>query len=357
MGAQVARLQRAVEECGGNKLHLDPLEILGGGEQQELVLQVTHAPIDDARGALLTDYKVGSQLKVTQLATLSGLEPLAHRYHEKMRSQWPSSYRFQVHKRTWQVRVASDDSFGPEQVCLLQLASSPDDRTLDNVKQDVEDAQVAAAYAQRFNLQQQQADIGADAGNPDNAMGSTYGQTFGQSLEQVECSMPTVKVAAPVACEVIFSGYPSMVPIGVACTLIPYAEKEVQKFVFDGHSDEFLELPQAYFHYAAFASGGKEYICDIQGVEHDDGSFVLVDPCVLKAGLPTIRHLVGVAVNGHVQEEFSNNGPTVERFDALHPKCSQLCKTFDPMRRSAQRNGKGMCGMGTCGMTFAKCGR
>lgn len=69
--------------------------------------------------------------------------------------------------------------------------------------------------------------------------------------------MPTIKVAAPVACEVIFSGYPSMVPVGAVCTLTPYAEKDVQKFVFDGHSDEFLELPQAFFHYAAFSSGGK----------------------------------------------------------------------------------------------------
>merc|ERR1712070_372212 len=128
-------------------------------------------------------------------------------------------------------------------------------------------------------------------------------------------SVPRVRVAAPVACEVMASGYPSMVPVGTFLTLTPYAEKDVQKFIFDGMTEEFSELPQGYFHYAAFSSGGKEYICDVQGVEDDNGCFLLVDPCVLRANLPTVGDLVGVAVNA------STDGPTVERFDTLHPKC------------------------------------
>lgn len=134
--------------------------------------------------------------------------------------------------------------------------------------------------------------------------------------------------------------------------------KEVQKFVFDGKSEEFREVPQAYFHYAAFSSGGKEYVCDIQGVEDDEGNFLIVDPCILKAGLPTVGDIIDVATNGNIQAAQVASGPTAERFDALHPKCCQACKAFDPLRRSAQRNGKaGMCGMGTCGIAFTKCGR
>jgi len=350
MGAQVVRF------CGedAKNLYPDSLEFLQ--DPQELVLRVVHAPIDDPRGAHLTDYKVGAELKVVELLTLNGFDALGWRYREKTRQQWPASYRFQVAKRCWQVRVTPDDHSGPDQVCLLQMSASPDARTLDHAKLDVDDAQTAAVYAQRFNLHQQQYVSGALG--PEAPAGEATDPLAVNVVSPEDGAMPTIKVAAPVACEVIFSGYPSMVPVGAVCTLTPYAEKDVQKFVFDGHSDEFLELPQAFFHYAAFSSGGKEYVCDIQGAEDDDGSFLIVDPCMLKSNLPTVRDLIGVAVNGQIQGEFSSSGPTAERFDALHPKCCQACKAFDPHRRSALRNGKaGMCGMGTCGMTFARCGR
>merc|ERR1719265_490915 len=117
--------------------------------------------------------------------------------------------------------------------------------------------------------------------------------------------MPSIRVAAPVACEVIHSGYPSMVPVGTVCTLTPYSEKDVQKFVFDGQTEEFLEIPQAFFHYAAFSSNGKEYVVDIQGTEDDDGSLLIVDPCILKAGLPSVRDLMSVAAKGDVTAEPS----------------------------------------------------
>jgi hypothetical protein len=262
------------------------------------------------------------------------------------------SYRFQVSKKSWHVNVV--DSNGCEQVCVLQMASSPDERTLENVKLDVDDSKTAATYAHRFNLQQMQAlDGGAGPEAAVPADGTTQPET---AIE--DSSIPRVRVAAPVACEVMASGYPSMVPVGAFLTLTPYAEKDVQKFIFDGMTEEFSELPQAYFHYAAFSSGGKEYICDVQGVEDDNGCFLMVDPCVLRANLPTVGDLVGVAVNAQTGGGLSQHGPTIERFDTLHPKCCQACKTFDPQRRSAQRNGKvGMCGMGTCGINLARCGR
>jgi hypothetical protein len=358
MGAQAARLPAAIRECAGEGFSPDAaLELIQGTDSLEVVLKVVHAPIDDTRGARLSGYEVGEELKVIKLSTIDGLDPLGWRYREKFREQWPQSYRFQASKRCWQVRVTSDSSLGPEQVCLLQMSSSTDDRTLEHVQLDVDDARVAAVYAQRFNRHQLQAlDAVSEPQGPQE--NPTFESIEFASHDQVDQSgMPSIKVAAPVACEVVHSGYPSMVPVRTFCTLTPYAEKDVQKFVFDSQSDEFLELPQAYFHYAAFSSNGKEYVCDIQGVQDDDGSFLIVDPCVLKAGLPTVRDLVGVATNGNVPGELSGSGPTAERFDALHPKCTQACKVFDPHRRSAMRNKAGMCGMGTCGMTFAKCGR
>jgi len=368
MGAGVARVRVAAQEClGGNPgtLSQESLELFQPSDDQELVLRVVYAPIENSSGAHLTGFKVDAEahLMVSHLTYISGLDTLGWRYREKNRQQWPMSYRFQAPKKSWHVKVV--DSLGLEQVCILQIASSPDERLLENAMLDVDDSKVAATYAHRFNLQQMQAISGAagpqapqapDAAAGPEALVSVAVQAI-SDLVIDDGSAPRVKVAAPVACEVLASGYPSMVPVGTYLTLTPYAEKDVQKFIFDGISDEFSELPQAYFHYAAFSSGGKEYVCDIQGVEDDNGCFLLVDPCVLRSNLPTVRDLVGVVANTH-SEVQSISGPTVDRFDTLHPKCSQACKTFDPQRRSALRNGKvGMCGMGTCGMNFAKCGR
>merc|ERR1719326_2429059 len=201
MGSQVAR---AVRECGGQKLYPDALELLHSGDSEDLVLRVVHAPIEDSRGARLTDYKVGAELKVAQLSTLHGLEPLGFRYHEKIREQWPASYRFQVSKRCWQTRVTPDSYVGSEQVCLLQMASSPDERTLEYAKLDVEDARVAAVYAQRFNLHQSQSI--RDAAGPEADMGLATDAPSADDASLEHSGMPTIRVAAPVACEVIHSG-------------------------------------------------------------------------------------------------------------------------------------------------------
>jgi len=354
MGAQVGRVHDALRECGGENLHTSVLTSLDFNEVQEFVLRVVDAPIDDSRGACLTGYNVGDELKVVQFSTVNELNPLGWRHQEKTRPQWPHTYRFQVPKRSWQAMVVPDNSAGSQQVCLLQMAASPDERTRENAQFDVEDSKVAAVYAQRFNLHQQNTVAGMGMADPKDSAAVAATSTMDDETALIENgTFPTIKVAAPVACEVIASGYPSMVPVGAICTLAPYAEKRVQEYVFDGQSDEFSELPQAYFHYAAFTSGGKEYVCDIQGVEDDDGSFLIVDPCILKADLPGVRDLIGAVAN--VQSEPSKNGPTVERFDTLHPKCTQACRVFDPQRRSAMRNGKvGMCGMGACGLRFAK---
>lgn len=340
----VVQVRAAVRECLGEG-HSGALELFAS-DDQELLLRVVRAPIEDSRGVQLSGYTEGQNLRISELFSEPGLHSLGWRYRDKTRPQWPMTYRFQASKKSWHSTAVDEHGYG--KACLLQMAASPEERTIGNALLDVDDAKVAASYAHRFNLQQLQACGGV--GGP---------EASAPDLEFEDESLPRVKIAAPVVCEVLASGYPSMVPVGAFLTLAPYPEKRVQKFVFEG-AEDFMELPQAFFHYAAFSSGGKEYVCDIQGHQEDDGSFLFVDPCILRAELPTVGDLVGAVVNnGQRQVVPTSMGPTVERFDALHPRCSQACKTFDPQRRSAQRNGKvGMCGMnGACGMNFVKCGR
>merc|ERR1712070_237357 len=97
-------------------------------------------------------------------------------------------------------------------------------------------------------------------------------------------------MGAPVACEVVASSAPDILPRGAACTVTPYQQPEVVKFVFDG-ADEFSEVPQAFFHFAAFATGGQEFVCDIQGAEDDNG-FHLIDPVVLREDTTNVKQFL-----------------------------------------------------------------
>merc|ERR1712032_903349 len=90
---------------------------------------------------------------------------------------------------------------------------------------------------------------------------------------------------------------------------------------------------------------GKQLVCDIQGADEDGGDFVLLDPCILRTNLPGVSDLVGT-VAPNTKTEAS--GLVADRFDALHPTCAQMCKTFDPQRKSAKRN-VGLCGA-ICGL-------
>jgi len=305
-------------------------------DDQALVLRVAAAPIEASCGAYTSSFSVGEQLCIEKLDTLPGLEPLSFRFRERDRASWPSSHRFQSLRRTWRVNVVGTASKRP---CVLQMTIVPVMRTLDNVDLDIDDARDSISYATRFNLHQQRQQEAEGGDTP-----------------------PCLRVAAPVACTVLHTSFPAMIPVGTACTLIPYPLMEVQKYVFDG-SEDFQELPQAYFHYAAFASNGKEMVCDIQGGELDTGDFLLIDPCVLRTELPKVSDLVhAVAVNAvaaATSERAGTTGasssralgPTAERFDALHPRCAQVCRGFDPQRRSVKRNA-GACGMigGACGL-------
>lgn len=310
---------------------------MGGSEADALVLEVVLAP-EESQGAIPTGLKVGDILEVTSLETPAGLEPLAFRYRESIRSQWPDEYRFQALRRAWQVCVS--DGFGEKaEPLVLQLASRQEDRTIECVQLDLEDAQAAASYAHRFNLYQGQyaKENAAMAGN-----------------EQI----PQVKVAAAVGCKVMSSHMPAMIPVGAHCSLSAYPYREISKLVFTG-SEDFLEMAQTFFHHVTFSSGGKELVCDIQGFEERDGSLLLLDPCVLRTQKMTVGGLVAGAVAGKAgvaEEHASSNclGPSTtsmrDVFDKLHPKCGQLCKVFDPHRGSVKRT------FGVCGVDVTTCG-
>mmetsp|Transcript_159758 Transcript_159758/g.508530 ORF Transcript_159758/g.508530 Transcript_159758/m.508530 type:complete len:292 (+) Transcript_159758:104-979(+) len=205
------------------------LGLTSSSSNQALVLRVEKSTTEASLGAVLGGFRVGDTLALDHLRVPDGFEPLGARFREGTRSRWPETYRFQVSRRSWRVNVRSES--GTVQSCVLQCAVLPQERTLANAELDFVDAGDAVAYASRFNSHQQQ-------------------QAEGETA-------PTVKVAVPAVCSVVESCFPAMIPQGTACTLTPFPDVDVQKFVFDG-TEDFLELPQTFFHYAAFSSNGQK---------------------------------------------------------------------------------------------------
>jgi len=285
----------------------------GGRGEEAIVLKVVHAPMptDESIGTRCLKYKQGDVISISTMHTPAGLEPLNDRARSSARL-WPQQYRFKAHRRFWSATATS--SSGVREIVVLQMASSPEDRSLDNAKLDVEDALLAGNYAHRFNVSP-----AVTGGN--------------MSPDEVR----NIKVAIPVVCQVTSSQFPAMVPTGTLITMTPYRWDEVQKYVFEGN-EEFSELPQAYFHHAAFSSGSKHFVCDIQGTEDDAGDFIIMDPCILRSEKPTLTGMAGSVVPPVMAAANQGSAPTYQRFDAMHPRCSQLCQVFDGERKVAKRN-------------------
>lgn len=304
----------ALSQCGFRMEHFS-LGAVADVDSQELMLEVLSTAADQSQGARPSRLKEAQMLQVISLKSPSGLEPLGFRYRDEVRSLWPDEYRFQASKRAWQVHLAQADR--PEGF-VLQMASRNQERTADAVALDMEDSLKVSSYAHRFNL---------------------YSREHAREAGFVD-HIPKIEVAAPVACRVVKTYLPALLPVGAVCMLFPYADKEVKKFVFDG-TEDFLELSQAFFHHAAFSSGGKELLCDLQGVEEEDGSLLLIDPCILRGNKVTVGNLLKGAVREDNYGEAACLGPVVspalQKFDVLHPKCAPLCKAFDPHRSSANR--------------------
>jgi len=240
---------------------------------------------------------------------------------------WPTGPRFHSAQRFWGAKVVSSDGAGgfEEHWCLLQVAVNPQDRTGENARADIEDAREVAGYAHQFNAQTASY-CGAD---------------------DVE-SVPNVKVCAPVACEVIGSTVAGLANPGETVLLAWYPSPQVKKFVFDG-SEDFLELPQAFFHYVAFLSGGRENVADLQGVEDGDDIY-LVDPVLLRSTQATLAGLLGTVLAGDPEPRLEpERDPGDLRFEQWHPRCGELCRAFDPTRRSAHCRKH-------CGINLPTCG-
>lgn len=323
--------------CSGACLekHLLGDTIFSNGMQTEMtpeakvVLRIDHAPIHDAVGAHVSGFKCGDEIILRNLSHANDLDVLNWRYREQVRAGWPQSYRFQVPRHKFAVTAQSRDK--RETACILQMPQVASERTVENAQIHVDDAALVADHAARFNLQ----------------MVKSIGCNGIVSIGDPGEAVPTVKVCAPVACEVVSTSYPDMLPKGAACTLTPYRHQEIRKFVFDG-SEEFLEVPQAFFHYVAFVSRNEEFACDLQGVQDDSGVFDLLDPVVLSADKGNVTQFLSSFTApqraGLTLKEGPLFGPTECRFEALHPKCGQLCHTFDPNRRGVKGK-KGFCGL------------
>jgi len=309
------------------------LHPLGAGESDgdaRVILRVDYTPIVDATGAIVSGLKVGDQLTILSTRKVGGLDPLGWRYRDDVRPYWPQDYRFQVPRITLLASVISRDQ--RETQCVLQMPAPIDDRTMTNARLHMEDAEAAAIYAGKFNSQMIRAmGVNMEMGMPGEAP-------------------PSLKVCAPVACEVLQSSSPQEFARGQACILTPYAFREVHKFVFMGGED-FLEVPQAFFHHAAHTSGGTEFVCDIQGMEDDRGEIQILDPIILRAEQHKLQQYISSYMATQAGKTLAPGasgdlGPTEERFDRLHPHCGGLCQSFDPGRRGAKGK-KGLCGI-TC---------
>jgi hypothetical protein len=303
----------------------------GPGGDVKIVLRVDHALVHDRSGADVSGFKTGDQIVMCSLTKDKKLSAAGWRYTDHQRRFWPQSYRFQVQRDSYMAEVLSRD--GKIARCVVQVPRDLGERTMDNAILHVEDAELATAHASRFNEQ----------------MAKSMGNIL-DYRDQGETA-PTLKVCAPVACEVLASSAPEALPRGSACTVTAWPHKEVSKFVFDG-SEDFLEVPQAYFHWVAYASGGLEFVCDIQGAEDDDGGFHILDPVMLREDRQDVTSFLNSTFR-EVKKDPSkklgpDHAPTEDRFDRLHARCGQMCQSFDPMRRGAKGK-KGLCGINvTC---------
>lgn len=310
-------------------------------QRSQAALRVVHAPIKASFGSVLGDFSIGEEVLVLKSEKLPGLEPLRWRYERGSRKGAvitvprkdlppPLHYRFSVPRSFWRVKVmvrGGPGSFAQERVCLLQVAANARDRRLANVALDVQDCLAVASYAHNFNS-------------------LVYEQGLGEAA-------PRVQIAAPVGCEVLGSLTPQWITAEDVVLLYPYVHDDVQKFLFDG-AEDFSELPHAFFHYVAYSSAGKEFAWDLQGFEDESGSVLLIDPCMMRTPAPTIVDMVGAVTPSAFsldrgEPPISQVSPSQQRFESLHPRCTQLCRAFDPHRRGARDRGR-------CGVSKFACG-
>lgn len=283
----------------------------------DLKLQAIYAPVGASEGSTLCGIAVGDVIELMDLAHAKEVECMSWRYSETYRNArpskggraamskeddelppWPNQRCFTVHHRFWRAALPTKPGwFG-----ILQMASNPSDRNVESLEEELAASVSIAAYAHKFNKQ--------------------------QSSEARSDPPPAIKVAAPIGCQIGDTGMSSMFSVGdaVVLYLLPCVA-DVQKMIFNG-ADPWVDVAQAFFHFVALSSGGRELAYDLQGIYDDSGDICIVDPAILK-------------VSGKKEEATPTCGPLMGggseglewgHFQALHPKCSPLCKAFDPHR-------------------------
>eukprot|EP00931_Biecheleriopsis_adriatica_P046692 TRINITY_DN26836_c0_g1_i1.p1 TRINITY_DN26836_c0_g1~~TRINITY_DN26836_c0_g1_i1.p1 ORF type:complete len:355 (-),score=83.81 TRINITY_DN26836_c0_g1_i1:64-1128(-) len=323
-------LERSVNKLMADSTSRDDAQ----DDRPQLALRIAFSPIQDSLGARRSPFAQGDEVAVVKVQKVPGWEPMSWRQDRYAKQQaasnpasaiWPGpeESRFGRAQRFWAAKVqASDGKDGLEDYwCLLQVAMTKQDRSMEKVKDIVQDANDTASYAHRFN------------------------QHTARAVGEEPQNIPNLRVAAPVACFVIDSANPEVAGPGECVTLTFFPSNSVTKFVFEGGED-FLEMPQAFFHFVAWSSGGKELVADLQGVQ-DDQDTLLIDPCLIRNKEIGVNDLLSLVAGGAEQDGVSL---TEKRFNLWHPRCAQLCRSFDPQRRSV--NARRACGMAlpTCGM-------
>jgi len=313
MGVGALRACNTVlDTCDNHQSSLVVLDTRHGVRGSTLTLRVEASSIRESSGAFMHDLKLTDEFCVEALDVPTGLDPLGWRYDSETFRQhaWSQGSRMKVPMRYVRAKVRGS-------WYVLAAAVQPEDRTMENVVQGIEAAKEAAGYADGFNA---------------HILRSSTDDPEASCMAADE--VPKIRVCAPVGCRVLSSGLNQLAQPGAVVMLIPYVWDEVQKYVFDG-GDEFVEVPHAFVHYVIWKSGGQACASDVQGMERQDGEFVLVDPFMY---VSPKRSLFSQAAD---QVDCS---PAQQCFDTLHQRCGPLCRCFDPQRRGGRH--RKVCGYG-----------
>uniref|UniRef100_A0A7S2VME6 Alpha-type protein kinase domain-containing protein n=1 Tax=Zooxanthella nutricula TaxID=1333877 RepID=A0A7S2VME6_9DINO len=332
----------AAELCCGDSADVGDLKPAAAPTSgPALALRVAYAPGAASAGARIGPFGQGDDIAVTKLEKLRGHETLGWR-HERATSSKGSLFpstgpRYAVKHDYWRAKVVASDGQGgfEECWCLLSAAERKQERTIEVSQAAVDDAMAAATYAHAFNAQTARLHNAEEGGEHDAE------------------SVVGVRVCVPVGCYVLGGASMDVAQPGQVVTVAMYPYSQVDKFVFDGQGEDFVELAQAFFHYCSWFSGGQTIVGDLQGLEDEVGDLILVDPVVIKPPPVTVTDVLGTLVGGapgqSPQSQAHEESKERQRFDAWHPRCSQLCKAFDPARRSAHCRR-------TCGLAAPSCG-
>lgn len=308
----------------------------------KLALIVAAMPVEDPTGTSLTLFPPGVKINTIWIEKLEKVKtwgPLGNTWGSGRRVDTQTEFdsfssrsqaKSQQHSRDhWRAKIITENGSGEhkEQWCLLQVATSHQERTTEHALNDIKAANQVASYARDYNMIL-------------HTMASPTGEPA-----------PCVRVCVPIGCKVIQSPVPHFFVPGDMITLLPYQADEVAKFVTNGR-ENYLEIPQTFFHYVAWKSDCRECVVDLMGIEEDDGSILLVNPHLVRAPESNIVSNFVSTQDGAVTPAHV----TPEMFDRLHPQCGPLCRSFDPERRS--KPGRKHCGLTVgCGTRGNTCHR